>query len=127
LVDRSIVVDNFPYGVPNLITEIGTSDQRREVLDWYHLVENLHKVGGSKKVLKRVENYLWIGDIEAVLSEFKGSQRKSVVNFHNYLCKHRLRIRDYSLYQQLGICIGSGSVDSKIKQIGTRMKITGSQ
>jgi hypothetical protein len=35
--------------------------QRREVLDWYHLMENLHKVGGSIRRLKRVENYLWHG------------------------------------------------------------------
>ena len=114
-------------GVWNLITEIGSSYQRREVLDWYHLVENLHKVGGANKVLKRVENYLWQGDIESALSEFKGNQRKPVVNFHNYVNKHRLRIPDYSIYQQLGICIGSGSVESKIKQIGSRMKITGAQ
>ncbi|MGB3491101.1 MAG: hypothetical protein WBA57_00115 [Elainellaceae cyanobacterium] len=33
-------------GVWNIIEHMGTRDQRREILDWYHLVENLHKVGG---------------------------------------------------------------------------------
>jgi len=34
---------------------------------------------------------------------------------------------DYSLYQELGICIGSGSVESTIKRIGLRIKISGAQ
>jgi hypothetical protein len=33
-------------GIWNLITQIGDSFQRREVLEWYHLIENLNKVGG---------------------------------------------------------------------------------
>ena len=114
-------------GVWNLITQIGEDYQRREVLDWYHLVENLNKVGGSLKRLKRVENYLWSGEIEPALDEFKGSKRPSVINFQRYLNKHRARIPDYSLYQQLGICIGSGSVESTIKRIGARIKIVGAQ
>ena len=114
-------------GVWNLITQIGDSFQRREVLDWYHLVENVHKVGGSNKRLRRVESYLWNGEIELALAEFEGFQTKPVVNFKNYVRKHSERIPDYGLYQDLGICIGSGSVESTIKQIGARMKITGAQ
>ncbi len=45
-------------GIWNIIQEIGTSQQRREVLDWYHLKENLYRVGGSIRRLKRVENHL---------------------------------------------------------------------
>jgi hypothetical protein len=114
-------------GVWNLMTQIGEDYQRREVLDWYHLVENLHKVGGSLKRLKRVENYLWMGEIEQALDEFKTSKRASVVNFQRYVNKHRARIPDYSLYQSLGICIGSGSVESTIKRIGARIQIVGAQ
>lgn len=33
-------------GIWNIISQIATAPQRREILDWYHLVENLHKVGG---------------------------------------------------------------------------------
>ena len=29
----------------NLIEQIGEEEQRREVLDWYHLIENLHLCG----------------------------------------------------------------------------------
>ena len=77
----------------------------------------------------RKNTYYIIGmlSIEMALAEFKGSQNKAVVNFQNYVQKHRQRIPDYGLYQDLGICIGSGSVESKIKQIGARIKITGAQ
>ena len=48
-------------GVWNLIEQIGEEGQRREVLDWYHLIENLHKVGGSNRRLKQAKNFLWQG------------------------------------------------------------------
>ena len=70
---------------------------------------------------------MWNGEIELALAEFEGFQTKPVVNFKNYVRKHSERIPDYGLYQDLGICIGSGSVESKIKQIGARMKIVGAQ
>ena len=34
-------------GIWNIIGHISIPEHRREILDWYHLVENLHKVGGS--------------------------------------------------------------------------------
>jgi len=40
-------------GVWNLFNQIGTIEQRTEVLDWYHLIENLYRVGGSLKRLRR--------------------------------------------------------------------------
>ena len=40
--------------------------------------------------------------------------------------QHRL-VANYQLYQEVGICIGSGSVESWIKQIGSRIKIIGAQ
>lgn len=114
-------------GVWNIIKQIGTKERRREVLDWYHLMENLHKVGGSIKRLKRVENYLWHGFVDDAIAEFNQLAKKPARNFQNYLRKHRSRIPDYQLYQELGICIGSGSVESWIKQIASRVKIVGAQ
>jgi len=43
------------------------------------------------------------------------------------LSKHASKIPNYQLYQELGICIGSGSVESWIKQIGSRVKIVGAR
>lgn len=52
-------------GIWNIITQFTPHKQRREVLDWFHLMENLHKVGGSLKRLKQAENLLWQGQVEA--------------------------------------------------------------
>jgi hypothetical protein len=42
-------------GVGNLFAEIGSSQQRQEILDWYDFKENLYKVGESQKRLKQPE------------------------------------------------------------------------
>ena len=114
-------------GVWNLFNQIGTTEQRREVLDWYHLIENLHKVGGSLKRLRRVESQLWQGSTVSAIAEFVGVRGKESENFQNYLRKHQSRIPNYQNYQHLGIDIGSGAVESLIKQIGARIKIVGAQ
>ena len=43
--------DGHP-GIWNLFQEIGVTEQRQEILDWYHLKENLYKAGGSRSTLK---------------------------------------------------------------------------
>jgi len=53
--------------------------------------------------------------------------KKGLENFRNYLKHHQGRIPDYSLYQLLDIPIGSGAVESLIKRINQRVKITGAQ
>jgi hypothetical protein len=100
---------------------------KREVLDWYHLKENLYKVGGALKRLASVENLLWHGWVDAAIAEFDGLKNKRAVNFQTYLKKHRQRIPSYEHYQQLDIPIGSGDVESKIKQVAARVKLSGAR
>jgi hypothetical protein len=42
-------------GIWNIYDVVGHAAHRREILDWYHLVENLGKVGGSQQRLDAVE------------------------------------------------------------------------
>lgn len=115
-------------GVWNIIEQMGTKEQRQEILDWYHLVENLHKVGGSLKRLHQAEDLLWQGRVDAVIALFEGFQRREAKNFCAYLRKHRHRIVNYDYYQSEQISsIGSGAVESAIKQISRRVKISGAQ
>jgi hypothetical protein len=74
-------------GIWNIIRQIATPEQRLEVLDWYHLVENLHKVGGSIKRLNQAEKLLWQGQVEAAIALFSKCQRKQAKNFCEYLRK----------------------------------------
>ncbi|MBO1350239.1 MAG: ISKra4 family transposase [Hormoscilla sp. GUM202] len=100
---------------------------KREVLDWFHLMENLYKVGGSGQRLARVENFLWHGWVDRAIAEFDALKNKRARNFQNYLSLHRHRIPCYHQYRQLGIPIGSGSVESKIKQVAARVKLSGAR
>lgn len=115
-------------GVWNIVAQIATADQRQEILDWYHLNENLHKVGGSLKRLRQAEALLWKGQVDDTIALFEDCQKKQAENFCKYLRKHRHRIVNYDYFQAEGLCsIGSGAVESAIKQIDRRIQISGAQ
>ncbi len=91
-------------------------------------MENLGKVGGSIRRLNQARALLWKGDIDATLAVFEACKRKQATNFCAYLRKHRHRIVNYEYYQSEQICsIGSGAVESAVKQIDRRTKISGAQ
>jgi hypothetical protein len=113
-------------GVWNIFKEISCEQDRREILDWFHLNENLQKVGGSIKRLKQAETYLWQGNVKSATALFTELKKKPAVNFCKYLEKHKERIINYEVFQRDKICsIGSGAVESGIKQIARRIKISG--
>ncbi|OLT60005.1 hypothetical protein BJP37_14200 [Moorena bouillonii PNG] len=114
-------------GIWNIFAEIGRDSQRCEILDWYHLIENLGKVGGSQQRLDAVEACLWKGDVDGAIKQFFDWQHQRVSNFIDYLNKHRHRIVNYGYYQAEGISIGSGAIESTVKQLGRRIKISGAQ
>ena len=118
-----------------MFQEIASTEQRLEILDWYHLKENLYKVGGSLKRLKAAETLLWQGQIQPAMPAagyayalFVDLTKKPAKNFINYLKKHSARIVNYQSFSQEGLCsIGSGAVESAVKQISKRLKISGAQ
>lgn len=115
-------------GIWKIISQLNPGKTRREILDWYHLIENLYKVGGSLKRLAKAKGFLWQGQIDRTLDLFKSNPKKNVQNFCNYLEKHRSRIVNYEQLSQDKICsIGSGAVESTVKQIDRRLKISGAQ
>jgi hypothetical protein len=70
-------------GVWKVIKNIGGKKVviQRQVLDWYHLKENLYKVGGSIRRLQRAETMLWLGWFEAAIAEFDGMKSKQAKRF----------------------------------------------
>lgn len=59
---------------------------------------------------------------------FADCQRKQARNFEAYLTKHRSRVVNYAYYQAEQLCsIGSGAVESAVKQIGRRLQISGAR
>jgi len=115
-------------GVWNIIKELAPSCERREILDWFHLMENLHKVGGSNQRLFSARSLLWRGKVDETILLFSDCTLKQAENFCIYLNKHRHRIVNYEYFQEEQICsIGSGSIESTIKQIDRRTQISGAQ
>jgi hypothetical protein len=115
-------------GVWNLFSQIATAQTRCEILDWYHLKENLYKVGGSLKRLIEAQSLLWQGQVEAAQALFADCRHQQARNFEAYLTKHRTRIVNYAYYQAEQLCsIGSGAVESAVKQIGRRLQISGAR
>ena len=114
-------------GIWNVIKDLAPHRCRREVLDWYHLVENLYKLGGAVSRLKRFQSLLWSGLVDEVIEELRGLRRSPALRLKAYLVKHRHRIIPYDLFQGLGLAIGSGGVESTIKRIAARVKLTGAQ
>lgn len=109
--------DGHP-GIWKIVREFNCPGERREILDWFHLIENLYKVGGSLKRLKQAETLLWSGKIDETLALISPLKAKQAQNFCQYLETHRHRIVNYDYYQTEGICsIGSGAIESTIKQI----------
>jgi hypothetical protein len=99
-------------GIWNLFEGIATREQRREILDWFHLVENLNKVGAPLEQLYAVETLLWKGDVAGAIEQMEDWEGNQVDNFMTYLNKHRHRIVNYSYLQAEGVSIGSGTIES---------------
>ena len=55
----------------NLFSQISTTQQRYEILDWFYRKENLFKVGGSLKRLRQGESFLWQGKVEEAIALFQ--------------------------------------------------------
>uniref|UniRef100_B8HZ71 Uncharacterized protein n=1 Tax=Cyanothece sp. (strain PCC 7425 / ATCC 29141) TaxID=395961 RepID=B8HZ71_CYAP4 len=115
-------------GIWNVFDQIKGEVERHEILDWYHLMENLEKVGGSLQRLAQARSLLWQGKVDETLVLFEGCQRHQTHCFCQYLRKHRHRIGNYDYLQAEEICsIGSGAVESTVKQIDRRLKISGAR
>lgn len=114
-------------GIWNLFAQIATDWQRFEILDWYHLVENLYKLEQPLSWLKKVKQLLWRGEVDTAIEVLQKCRLGQATNFIIYLQKHWLRIYNYEFLQLQGISIGSGAVESAIKQISRRVKLSGAQ
>jgi hypothetical protein len=69
---------------------------------------------------------LWKGKLDEVIKLFKNFKCQAFKTFGNYLETHRCRIVNYQYYKEESISsIGSGTIESLIKRIGLRVKISG--
>lgn len=115
-------------GIWNLVEKISLPGHRREILDWFHLIENLHKIPENTKRLLELKALLWQGKSETVIQRLQQWKSLGAQNFCSYLSKHKARIVDYGALQKGKVCsIGSGAVESAVKQINRRVQISGAR
>jgi len=115
------------------MTEFGTSStklpngERRETR-LVSLNGEFAQGGWVIEAFEQAETLLWQGQVDAAKALFADCTTKQAQNFINYLDKHCDRIVNYQYYQAEQICsIGSGAVESAVKQIDRRTKISGAQ
>lgn len=117
--------DGHP-GIWNLVAQLVAPEHRVEILDWYHLMENLHKVGGSLQRHAQARQLLWCGQVDPAIAVFDECCLEQARCFQNYLREHRHRIVNYAYFQAEALCaIGSGAVESWVKQIDRRVQLSG--
>ena len=112
-------------GVWGVYESIACPWQRHEILDWFHLMENLHRLPESDEHLQRLRALLWQGEVEHTIARLNTIGSPEALRFQGYLERHQDRIPNYAYYQAEGITIGSGDVESLVKQINARTKIAG--
>jgi hypothetical protein len=117
------------------------------ILDWYHASEHLHDCARaihgpeSPKARRRAERWkrlLWDGQVEAVVAELERARRRLgpppetagpedprrvLAGNAAYFRQNRAHL-DYPTYRRRGWPVGSGNVESGIKQFNKRVKGT---
>lgn len=114
-------------GIWNLFADIGHESQRQEILDWFHLKENLYKIDAADQELAAMETLLWQGKVNDAIEQLQPWQDQQAQSFIVYLTHHQTRIVNYAYFQAEGISIGSGTIESTVKQISARIKLSGAQ
>lgn len=118
-----------------------------QILDFYHMSENVHNYGKSlypedevtrKKWVNKVLDGLKEGKIDEVMSiveeRNKGKTLDNAANLYTYIVNNIKRI-DYKYYKENGYFIGSGAIESankmviqqRMKQSGMRWGVSGGQ
>ena len=114
-------------GIWSLFEQMAVPGIVDEILDWFHLKENLYKVEASARQLEDIADTLWEGQVSTAKRMLEEIATDSAQRFRGYLTRHTGRIPNYRYYQLEGLPIGSGPVESLVKQIDARLQIAGAQ
>lgn len=114
-------------GIWSLFEQMSVPGSIDEIIDWFHLKENLYKVSATAVQLEALCSLLWEGRVSATKATLDELNHASAKRFSAYLEKHTGRIPNYRYYQMEGLPIGSGPVESWVKQIDARLQLAGAQ
>jgi hypothetical protein len=103
-----------------------------QVVDWYHAVEHLHKCAlalypddfdkqNRLRWFKKYKHQLYLGNIDTLISVL---HKRDVPQLTTYFERHKRRMQ-YLEFREEGLPIGSGTVESGVKQFKQRLCGTG--
>lgn len=104
----------------------------QQVVDWYHAVEHLHAAAvalypddddAHKRLrwFKTYKTHLYMGRIDTLISVL---HKRAASQFATYFERHKRRMH-YLEFREEGLPIGSGTVESGVKQFKQRLTGTG--
>ena len=70
------------------MSQFDPQGETRQILDWFHLVENLYKIGGFNKRIAQGKKLHWQGKVHETLALFSSLKKKAAHNFCTYLQNH---------------------------------------
>ena len=114
-------------GIWSLFAQMSVPGMMDEILDWFHLKENLYHVDTTLETLESIASLLWEGKLSQAKTALNALDTDTARRFIAYLERHASRIPNYRYYQMEGLPIGSGPVESWVKQIDARLQLTGAQ
>lgn len=104
----------------------------RQIVDWFHAVEHLSEVSHAlypdekdekkrKRWLKIYKNHLYMGRIHKIILALEKHERLDLATYF----EHHKRRMQYHQFREDGFPIGSGTVESAVKQFKQRLCGTG--
>ena len=127
--NRSVVADGARW-IWDVAEDVCPDGQ--QVVDWYHAVEHLHKCAlalypdepdkqNRQRWFKKYKHQLYLGNIDTLISVL---HKRDVPQFATYFERHKRRMQ-YLEFREEGLPIGSGTVESGVKQFKQRLSGTG--
>jgi hypothetical protein len=127
--DRAVVADGAAW-IWNVAEDV--CPDGRQIVDWFHAVQHLAQAAtalypdesDSKRRtqwLKIYQDHLYMGRIDAIIAVLHQRQRPDLAG---YFERHQRRMQ-YLEFREEGFPIGSGTVESGVKQFKQRLTGTG--
>lgn len=141
--EKVVLLSDGAGWIANMKEEL-FGDDALQILDFFHLSENVYTYGKAKFKMNESEYIPWAeakcrklkeGKWEEVLSELDPEETyKNTVNLYHYIDSNKEHI-DYPRYSAMGLFIGSGAIESsnkiivqrRFKQAGMRWGVSTAQ
>lgn len=88
-------LDDGHCGIWSLFEQMAVPGTTDEILDWFHLEENLYKVEATSEQLEMIASMLWEGRVSTAKKRLEEMNTDSAKRFSGYLGQHTGRIPNY--------------------------------